>query len=247
MSRVQQSALIGNGAAMFVKLAAGCLVAIGLAGCEVHQGRGMKVGKMVVTHAKDNHPIIVEKKMVKLKIPVRRGDYGLSEESKMQLGHFIGRYREGGEGRLIVAPPAGQPNEVAAYNVLGDVKSLLQANDISRDMVKLAPYSPKGDPEAPIIISYLGYTVKGPECGAWTEDASGNRLNAPFQPLACANQANFAAMVANPRDLVEPRTETPRPGERRDTVWEQYRTGDVTGSEKSEDQKATLSDEAGTD
>jgi Flp pilus assembly protein CpaB len=36
--------------------------------------------------------------------------------------------------------------------------------------------------------------------------------------------------ISDPRDLLGPRAETPRPSERRDEVWDKYVKGDVTGS-----------------
>ena len=49
--------------------------------------------------------------------------------------------------------------------------------------------------------------------------------NMPWPNMGCATQRNLAAMVDDPDDLVEPRGETPRPGERRDVVWGKYVEG----------------------
>ena len=55
--------------------------------------------------------------------------------------------------------------------------------------------------------------------------------------LGCATQRNFAAQLANPGDLVQPRSETARASERRDTVWTKYVKGDTTISKKAADEK----------
>lgn len=234
-----------NKRTMMVRVLTGSLLAFSLAGCETHRDRGVKVGEMVVANPKGNHPIIVAKKMIELRIPVRRGDYALNGEKKMELGNFVERYRREGEGRIVVSAPAGQPNEVAAFNVLDDVRDTMMAHGIVREMVKLSPYTPSGDPEAPIVVAYLGYTATGPTCGPLTRDMTGERDNLPLESLACANQANMAAMVANPRDLVQARDETPRPGERRDVLWEKFVKGDTTESKKSADQKSKFSESIG--
>jgi pilus assembly protein CpaD len=44
-------------------------------------------------------------------------------------------------------------------------------------------------------------------------------------------------MVANPSDLLGPRSETARSGERRDQVWGKYVTGQPTGARKSIDER----------
>ena len=228
-----------------IKIVAGCILATGLAGCEATHDRAVKVGDMLVTNARGNHPIKVSKQMIKMKIPVRRGDYGLNSEKKMQLGNFVDRFRREGEGRLILSAPAGQPNEVAAFNVLNDIRDTMKSHGIVRQMVKLSPYAPKGEPEAPIIVSYLGYKAEGPKCGPLTRDFGGEGRNLPGEQLSCANQANFAAMIANPKDLVESRDESPRSGERRDQLWDKYVKGDSTETKKSSDQKTTLGSAVG--
>ncbi len=225
---------------MILKLTAGCILATGLAGCEVHNDRSVKVGKMLITNPKGNHPIRVSKQMVKMHIPVRRGDYGLNAEKKLELGGFISRFRRQGEGRVIISAPAGQPNEVAAFNVLNDVRDAMKSLGITRKMVTLSPYSPKGDPEAPIIVSYLGYSAQGPKCGFLTRDFGGEGRNLPGEQLSCAVQANVAAMIANPKDLIQARDEAPRSGERRDIQWKKFLDGKYMGREKSSDQKSSL-------
>jgi pilus assembly protein CpaD len=59
--------------------------------------------------------------------------------------------------------------------------------------------------------------------------------------MGCATQRNLAAMVANPEDLVHPRGETPRPSERRDTVWGKYVAGQPTISKRDPSEHANAS------
>ena len=56
----------------------------------------------------------------------------------------------------------------------------------------------------------------------------------------CANQHNLAAMISNPADLLGPRTEGSRYGERRDDVMNKYAKGKVTGADKSEDERVRV-------
>ena len=227
------------------KLIVGCVLMTGLTACETRTDRAVKVGNMLITNPKGNHPIRVSKQMIEMKIPVRRGDYGLNAEKKMELASFINRYRREGEGRLVLAAPSGQPNEVAVVDVLNDVRDNMKGQGVVRAMVKLRPYSPKGEPEAPIIISFLGYKATGPKCGALTRDMGSERDNLPGENFSCANQANFAAMIANPKDLIEPRDMTPRSGERRDSQWSKFVKGKYMGREKSKEQKQTLGSAVG--
>jgi pilus assembly protein CpaD len=60
--------------------------------------------------------------------------------------------------------------------------------------------------------------------------------------MGCATQRNLAAAVANPEDLIRPRGETPRPGERRDTVWSKYVAGQSTISTRAPSEHANASE-----
>jgi len=46
-------------------------------------------------------------------------------------------------------------------------------------------------------------------------------------------------MLANPADLLGPRTETARVGDRRDSQWEKYHKGQTTGARKSSEEKVS--------
>jgi pilus assembly protein CpaD len=64
----------------------------------------------------------------------------------------------------------------------------------------------------------------------------------PFPNLGCATQRNLAASIDNPNDLVEPRDETPRSGERRDEIWSKYVKGQPTISKRDPSEHANASE-----
>ena len=66
--------------------------------------------------------------------------------------------------------------------------------------------------------------------------------NKPYYNLGCANQRNLAAMIDNPSDLVQPRSETPAYTARRTEAFEKYRKGNPTTTTYPEADKAKLSD-----
>lgn len=66
--------------------------------------------------------------------------------------------------------------------------------------------------------------------------------NLPAPNTGCAMQRNFAAMIEDPQDLLYPRNETPRPGERRDVVWGKYVEGQPTLSKRDPSEHANASE-----
>jgi pilus assembly protein CpaD len=89
--------------------------------------------------------------------------------------------------------------------------------------------------------------VAGP-CGLWPEDLgpnlydSGYNENKPYHNFGCATQRNLAAMIDNPADLEQPRTESPAYTERRNAAFQKYRKGEPTTTNYPEADKAKLSD-----
>lgn len=176
------------------------------------------------------HPITVEQGEATLDLAVPPGARGLNRTQQVQLQAFLRDYRDQGGEQMLVRAPSGGRNESAAMRAFDDVNRGLRAAGIGKGQVVLEPYYAGGDPAAPLRLSYLTYIAKAPDCVDWSENVGSDPQNMPFPNAGCATQRNLAMAVANPRDLVGPRPETPRPGERRDVVWGKYVKGDPTGS-----------------
>jgi pilus assembly protein CpaD len=81
-----------------------------------------------------------------------------------------------------------------------------------------------------------------PDCPDWSENIARDPQNMPFTNMGCATQRNLAVAVANPRDLIDPRGETPRASERRDVVWSKYVNGQPTISKRDAAEHANASE-----
>jgi pilus assembly protein CpaD len=66
--------------------------------------------------------------------------------------------------------------------------------------------------------------------------------NKQYWNFGCASQHNLAAMVDNPHDLVQPRSETPPYTMRRTQVVEKYREGQSTATQYGNGTSAKISD-----
>jgi pilus assembly protein CpaD len=95
----------------------------------------------------------------------------------------------------------------------------------------------------PIIVTQTGAHAR--KCGAWPEDLSEIDQNEPYENFGCSQQNNIAAMVANPSDLVKPRTETQADAMRRIKAIDNYRSGEQISSAKEANQKIEISKVAG--
>ena len=177
-----------------------------------------------------------------MSIRVARGSYGLSQHQRAQLSSFLQRYRgaDAGNSKLVIMAPSGAPNEVASMQAVAEMRHMMADMGFDATAITVEAYHEGSDPQPPIRVSYLRYVAEGPECGRWPTNLAESETNLNYPNLGCANQRNFAAMIANPADLVGPRGRTPGSSERRDTVWEKYTKQQSTISQKQGDERVQV-------
>jgi len=216
-------------------------VALAIVGCRPGED-GPQVAGWSIADPAARHPIMVSQKPSSISVRVARGAYGLSPHQRAQLAEFVDRYRNGdnGNSKMIISAPSGAPNEVAAMQAVAEIRHMIRAAGFDETSVSVEAYHEEKDPQPPIRISYLRYVAEAAECGRWTSNLAHEPNNLPYPNLGCATQRNFAAQIANPADLLGPRTQTPAAGERRQVVWEKYNKGDSTVAQKQSDEKVQV-------
>ena len=191
------------------------------------------------------HPITVEPRVVELRLVPDPGTQGLSPGDNARLAAFAREFRGMGSGTITASTPDGSGNSHLAVRALSQALPILEAEGVSRSQVALGSYpAPVRDLSAPIIFSYMGYVAAGPECGDWSEDYAYTPNNTASPNFGCATQRNLAAAVADPRDLLGPRSMDPADAARRAVVLDNYRKGEVTAATKGEGESGTVSDVA---
>lgn len=215
-------------------------LAIGLGGCRDHENPTRVAGWSGID-ASSRHPIRVSREPEMMSVQVARGARGLTPVQRAEVIDFAARARaaDAGNTKLVIAAPAGSRNEVEASRAVDQIRHLLSEGGIGDTSVGLEVYSANNEMAAPVRVAFFRYVAEAPECGRWPTNLADDRRNEPYADFGCATQRNFANQVANPADLVEPRSETERSSERRDVTWGKYREGKHTGAERkaSDDEK----------
>jgi pilus assembly protein CpaD len=189
-----------------------------------------------------SHPISVQQDVPTLNVAATGA---LSQDDRRAISAFAAAYKERGHGPLSVATPSGSANTTIAMNTLVDVRELLGQSGIPASRVTYTPYRASSAAErAPIILSYTRYAATATPCGDWTDDLAYMPDNTSPANFGCATQNNLAAMVADPADLVMPRTMTASDAQRRGTVFEKYRKGEITATTRDQHDSAALSEVA---
>jgi pilus assembly protein CpaD len=221
-----------------LRLACLGVAALGLAGCQTTEDPTRVAGWTLVSGSQ-RHPILVSQEPTTYSLRVRRGANGLSSAQRAELIDFASHYRttDAGNSRLVIAAPSGGANEVSAMYAVSEVRSVLTREGFAEATISVEAYDAEGSREPPIRVSYLRYVAQPPQCGDWSTNLAYEPTNLPYPNFGCAGQRNFGAMVANPADLLGPRSETARSSERRDQVWSKYVKGVPTGATKSADER----------
>lgn len=182
----------------------------------------------------ERHPIRITEGQAVHEILVGTGRGTLTPVQRAELTSFAGSWRRRGTGGVIIEVPAGTSNEQAARASVREVRSVLAAVGVPARGIAVQSYTPAPeDTLAPVRVTYPTVKADAGPCGIWPDDLgvadwSLSVENRPYWNLGCANQRALAAMVDNPADLVQPRSESPASATRRATVMDKYGQGTDT-------------------
>ncbi len=155
---------------------------------------------------------------------------GLSERQQQAIAAFVAQWRDNGGGLMTVeAASTGVPG---AYETSAEALSALELAGLGRHQMQLIGYDGGGAVDAPVRIRYDHATVRQVNCAAHVGNLSISNANEAPDSFGCALNANRAAQVVNPHDLLGPRTQDPADAARRLLQLELYRKGAATSSAK---------------
>ncbi len=205
-------------------------------------------GEKRALSVQERHPIEVSAEDATLHISVEPGQTQLNAEDLYRLDEFVALYKMKGHGFVSMEVPMGSSNAFAASKVSQDVKRNMARKGLTERYVQSGGYDGNSEgAAAPIIVRFTQYTASVGECGDWTKNLGYSPRNLPHPNHGCATQNNLAAVLEDPHDLIAPRGMTPSDIERRTVVFETYRQGESTASERSDDESGAVSEAVGDD
>jgi pilus assembly protein CpaD len=223
-------------------------VSIALGACTT-TGEVTTVGSVAPNDYRLRHPIAIQEANHSIDIFVGNSRGGLSASQRSDVMGLAQTWLREGTGAINADVPTGTPNARAAADTFREVRAMLAAAGVPPRGIIVRNYRPD-DPRqlATIRLNYAKITAVAGPCGVWPDDLGpsvnnpGYLDNKPYYNFGCANQRNLAAMVDNPSDLVQPRSETPPYTARRVNAYEKYKKGTTTATTYPESDKAKLSD-----
>jgi pilus assembly protein CpaD len=195
------------------------------------------------------HPIAIQEADRSIVIFVGHARGGLSASQRADVMGLAEIWLREGTGAINADVPVDTPNARAAADSFRSIQAVLASAGVPPRGITVRHYHPE-DPRqmAAIRLSYPKISAATGPCGLWPEDLGpsiknkGYFDNKPYYNFGCAFQRNMAAMVDNPSDFAQPRSETPAYTARRSIAFEKYRKGTATTTNYPEADKAKLSD-----
>lgn len=200
-----------RGAAALLATAA---LAAPLAGCGVNR---IKPGPdpQESSDPRLRHPIALMQRPYTIDVFPSVAAKRLDTRTAEQIAQFARRYRELGSGPIAILVPQGGPTATMGLYAVDAIRHEL-AHGGAGGHVTVRSY-PVENPglAAPVRLAFDGLKAQVVHpCGQWPTDlASGSTTdgweNRSYWNFGCASQNTLATQVADPRDLAQPRGETP--------------------------------------
>lgn len=152
---------------------------------------------------------------------------GLSANQRVALDALASRYVDADADWLRIEAPAGD-DPVAGAQAYA-IKDALQARGVPGERIMVVGYAAP-DARAPVLAGFEIFRPVIPNCAAEPRAMEGRYSNQSSSGLGCAINANMAAQIANPRDILGHRPISPADSGRASVVFDNYRKGQVTST-----------------
>jgi pilus assembly protein CpaD len=232
---------------MLRQLGAVAGLSVTLGACNFTGGELVTAG--VPDDYRQRHPIAIQEADRSVVIFVGHARGGLSDSQRSDVLGLAQTWVREGTGAIVADVPVDTPNARAAASAFSEIRAILAAGGVPARGITLRHYHPN-DPRtlATIRLSYPKIAAVAGPCGLWPENLGPSILNGSYSEnkdyynFGCSYQRNLAAMIDNPSDLEQPRSETAAYTARRTAAFEKYRKGESTAVSYPDSEKAKLSD-----
>lgn len=182
------------------------------------------------------HPVKVAESVERLELYARPDGLELSQRDEFAVSAFLEAYAAQGSGPIYINRPASAAHTQGIRQTDALIDRLMSRNGIHLGSAQSGTYySRPGDP-APVVISYRTLRAVPQDCSSQS-DLSVTHRNSVTPEFGCFASANLAAMITDPRQLIEPYAMQAPNAQRRQVVYDRYIEGQSTASQRPEGQQ----------
>lgn len=185
--------------------------------------------------------IQVAESIERLELYARPDGMVLSARDETAVAQFLQSYGRFGDGPLYINVPTNQAVSGGVNQTHGLIKGLMSNVGLGGAPVQTGQYQAQMGRPAPIIVSYRRLKTVPIDCrqmGSLSDTYS----NQPYSGFGCSYHANLAAMIGDPRQLLEPYDTTPPDMKRRMEVYDKYIKGENPASSQPERQEISATE-----
>lgn len=218
------------------------VAALGLAACQ-HSRSAESTYDPRFMEYEQRHALSLQQQEHTLPLLVGANGSGLTSGDRTALSGFMQSYRSQGEGSLRIRVPQGSMNASAAHSALADIHDVVATSGGNPSAILVERYQVNNSSaHAPIMVVFDRVEAVTNPCGTWSDNFNPSHERTDYYNFGCASQANFGAMLADPRDLVRPRGVGYPDAGRRAEVLAAYRRGEPTATTVSESSSAAVAE-----
>jgi pilus assembly protein CpaD len=191
----------------------------------------------------ERYSIQVDPAPAELKLGVH--DAGISPSQADALRDFVGRWMQTDRAPITIKAPEHGPAQAAVYRTATTARDFLIGQGVNAAAVRIVGYEAGDDRAAPVVVGFVRYQARGPQCGRSWDNLANDHHNDGYAEFGCAVTANMAAQMADPADLLHPRDSVPPDAQRRQNVLDKYRQGTTTSTVKDSQANGAVSSSGG--
>lgn len=160
----------------------------------------------------------------------------LSARDEQAVAQFMRTYAASGTGPIFINRPTGHDGARGVGDTDAMLRRVMASVGLNPGMSQSGEYYPRpGDP-APVVVSYKTLRTVPQDCSS-VPDLSYTAHNSVAPNFGCFASANLAAMISDPRQLIEPLPQGIPNAQRRQVIYDLYIQGEPTAAQVPERQE----------
>lgn len=189
-----------------------------------------------------HNQIQIAESIERLELYARPNGLELSARDQFAVGQFLEAYKQSGDGPIFINMPADGNNGLGTQQAATMVKTMMAQVGVNSAALQSGEYQSSPNAPAPVVVSYRTLRAVPQDC-RFMDDLRQTFNNQPNQSFGCSQSANLAAMVADPRQFLEPYATTTPNSQRRTVVYDKYIKGESTAAERPPEQSVNADGE----
>jgi pilus assembly protein CpaD len=183
----------------------------------------------------------VAESIERLELYTRPNGMELSARDKLAVAQFLDGYARSGDGALYINRPASAMAGLGTRQAEATIRGLMAQGGMNPGSVQTGQYTSRPGAPAPVVVSYRTLRAIPQDCREM-DNLANTFSNQPHAGFGCFQSANLAAMISDPRQLLEPYASGQPNAQRRQVIYDKYIQGETTAAQINPDQRVEASE-----